>query len=147
MYIISWLVCFLGLFCRWFVASAGPQLIQVIGPGLHHLRSLGEVLGVVVCRTYRIFFPVCKLCLNDIRAEALLVKERTCHCPESMDAELFLSVPYATQSVEQAHVSDDSCSGLRGGEEEFSTSSPCVKLFEQVFHLSRTHFIINGQFL
>ena len=52
------------------MTSIVAQLVQVIGPALHHLATGGRMLGAVVSASVRVFDGIRKLVLN--RIDALL---------------------------------------------------------------------------
>jgi hypothetical protein len=52
------------------------NLIQVIGPPLHHLSAFGKVLGVVVGRPHLVTFPVSKLAIRLRPGESQLAVKR-----------------------------------------------------------------------
>jgi len=42
------------------------EVIEIVGPLLHHLAALGQVLGKVVAGAHRIPIAVCKLALDPL---------------------------------------------------------------------------------
>ena len=51
------------------------NLIEIIGPPLHHCTPFRQILGVIVGSTDGVGFGVSKLALNDIGVKAVLIQD------------------------------------------------------------------------
>ena len=69
------------------------QLVQVVGPCLHHRMSLFQEFGSVVCPAQGIFYPVGKLMFEKVRAKLqFLGTQGSEGSPESVAGYLILGV-------------------------------------------------------